>query len=74
MIYRRSHPAFTSNFDRTVEQMLAANRNAAVQPKWVGKSWMTLDHCPKCQNRNDQHDMNCMESCPVARGEVTANG
>jgi len=37
------------------------------------KPWMTLDHCPECQHKGSQHDMNCIECCPVARGDVTPN-
>ncbi|CAB4187650.1 hypothetical protein UFOVP1155_49 [uncultured Caudovirales phage] len=33
------------------------------------KPWMTLDHCPECKHKRSQHDMNCIECCPVTRGE-----
>ena len=75
MIYSRKHPAFQSATDRAIERMMDNDRHKvpATAKEWQGKPWMTLDHCQKCQHRDCQHDMNCIECCPVARGEVTPN-
>ena len=39
-------------------------------PVWNRKWYMGFDYCPQCPKRFSQHDMNCIECCPVKRGEV----
>jgi len=37
---------------------------------YTRKWYHFYEHCSSCFARNDQHDMNCLECCPVKNGEV----
>lgn len=42
--------------EATKQQLIAA---------YKPKPYHVYDYCPKCNHRNDTHDMNCLECCPV---------
>jgi len=44
----------------------------AAEKVWNRKWYMGFDYCPKCPKRFSEHDMNCIECCPVKRGEAAA--
>jgi len=40
--------------------------------KQMESRYRCFGYCKQCNNRNDSHYGNCIECCPVRRGEVAA--
>jgi len=41
-----------------------------MEKKYEKKWYHVYNYCSQCAHRNDTHDMNCIECCPVKKGNI----